>query len=549
MRGRLSYSARMVATAAKPIFSEKLKARYRLPALAYLVLVFALAVAVRLALLVRSGWLLEGDDSLSTLMALAILDGDRPLMLKNQSYAGAWEPYAMAISYTLFGISRVAAKLPVLLASLAFVGACWLLAGEVAGPTAGRFAALLAAVPPTYVLVLSLKPWAPYTETMVLGSLALLGAVRLAFPRQRQRDGAWALACSVAGGLAFWMHPLAVYYLLPAAAMVLLQVRGVRLVRAVGRGLAGFALGALPVWMYNIQTGGATFRMITSGLYGHTVARIDVLLAWARLDLPHGAGLWHPWGYSPIILGIMLGALMASALVWAIVARPWRWPLARPLDIALLLLTAIPTVFVLSGFGGPILNPWGFDATGRYSPPIWNALTVVMAAFLAAVWRWRRAVAGALLGVVLAANLYGWATVDPILAFQSPYWSKLPVDNGPLLATLRTEGISHVWLNHWAAFPVMFDARAVGQYLIAYDWYDVQAGGIDRFPEYLPLVEQADRPAFVLVTDEPEPELERRLRDLGVSYTVRRVPPYVVVIPLSRKVHPSEVASALDYRY
>jgi hypothetical protein len=95
----------------------------------------------------------------------------------------------------------------------------------------------------------------------------------------------------------------------------------------------------------------------------------------------------------------------------------------------------------------------------------------------------------------------------------------------------------------------MFDARAAGQRLVAYDWYDVQAGGIDRFAEYLPLVEQAERPAFVLVTDEARPELEERLDALGVAYVERRAPPYVVVIPVSRRVHPSEVTGALDYRY
>jgi hypothetical protein len=104
-------------------------------------------------------------------------------------------------------------------------------------------------------------------------------------------------------------------------------------------------------------------------------------------------------------------------------------------------------------------------------------------------------------------------------------------------------------MNHWAGQPVMFDARAAGQDLVAYDWYDVQAGGIDRFPEYLPLVSQAARPAFVLVTNEADPELERRLRALGVTFDERRVPPYVVVIPTSRKVDPSEVSGALDYRY
>ena len=85
------------------------------------------ALAARLYLLVRSAWLLEGDDALSALMALGVLDGDRPIMLKNQTYAAAWEPYAMALTYALLGISRVSAKLPALVGSLALVArpGCW----------------------------------------------------------------------------------------------------------------------------------------------------------------------------------------------------------------------------------------------------------------------------------------------------------------------------------------------------------------------------------------------------------------------------------------
>src|SRR5207248_3951797 len=92
----------------------------------------AAALALRLSLLVRSNWLLEGDDALSTLMALAVRDGDRPIMLKNQTYAAAWEPYMMALSYALFGISRFSAKLPALLGSLALIGTTWILADAVA---------------------------------------------------------------------------------------------------------------------------------------------------------------------------------------------------------------------------------------------------------------------------------------------------------------------------------------------------------------------------------------------------------------------------------
>src|SRR5947209_19633733 len=104
------------------------------------------AVVLRLSLLVRSNWLLEGDDALSALMALGVLDGDRPIMLKNQTYAAAWEPYAMAATYAVFGVSRVSAKLPALAGSLALIGTTWLLAREVAGKPAAWFAAILAAL-------------------------------------------------------------------------------------------------------------------------------------------------------------------------------------------------------------------------------------------------------------------------------------------------------------------------------------------------------------------------------------------------------------------
>ena len=272
-----------------------------------------------------------------------------------------------------------------------------------------------------------------------------------------------------------------------------------------------------------------------------------MLGAWWNNDLPRGAGVWHPWGPSPLVAAGVMAVFVALAVAGALLARRHLRP--RPLDAILLFLALVPTVLVFSGFGGPALNPYGFDATGRYTPPIWAALAVVLGAALAAVWRVRRLLALGLSLVPLAVNLAGCVAVDPVQAFQSPYWDRLPADNGPLLATLEAERVQAVWMNHWAGQPVMFDARAIGQPLYAYDWYDVQAGGIDRFPEYLAQVEQAERPAFVLVTDEAEPDLEHSLRLMGISFVERRAPPYVVVIPGSRKVHPSEVTPALDYRY
>jgi hypothetical protein len=511
------------------------------------IVLIAAAAVVRLSLLVRSNWLLEGDDALSALMALRVLDGDRPLMLKNQTYAAAWEPYAMALSYALLGISRVSAKLPALLGSIGLIGTTWLLGREVGGKAAAWFAALLAVVPPAYVLVLSLKPWAPYTEVILFGSLSLLCALRLAWPRSGQHDSRWALGCGAAGGLALWMHPLAVWYLAAAAFVLVVRVRGARLLAVIPWGVLGFVLGGLPIWLFNLQTGGATLHFILNGSQGQTADRGAVLQAWWNNDLPRGAGLWHPWGNSPPVLALVLAIWLAAVVVWAIVGR--AEPRPRPLDAILAFLVLVPLIFVLSGFGGPALNPYGFDATGRYTPPIWFALAVIGGAALGALWqRWRWLAIG-LAAVPLAINAAGIASIDPLAAFQSPYWDRLPADSGPLLAALRDEHVEAVVMNHWAGQPAMFDAAAVGQPLYAYDWYDVQAGGIDRFPEYLALVEQAERSAYVLVTDESEPALERKLRSMGVSFVERRVTPYVVVIPSSRKVLPAEVTDALDYRY
>jgi hypothetical protein len=511
--------------------------------------VLLVALALRLDVLVRAGWLVEGDDALSALMAFAILDGDRPLMLKNQAYAGAWQPYAMALSYALFGASRVAARLPELAASMAFVGTTWLLAREVGGPVAARFAALLMAVPPVYILVLSLKPFAPYTEVAVLGSLALWCATVLVVGRDPSRDRVRALACGVAGGLAFWLHPLAVYYLVAIAVLCLLHLRGRRLVTVAGLGLAGFVVGALPIWVYNLQTNGATVWLLLAGARGEAANPLAVLSAWWNADVPRAVGLWDPWERQPLEIRVAMGELLVVALGWAVIGRPlWRRA-PRAIDGTLLLLVAIPLVFVASGFGESALNPWGVDATGRYTLAIWGGLAVVLGAFLAAVWRWQRAAALALAGLALAANLYGCVIVDAVGAFQSPYWAKLPVDNGPLLANLRAQGISHVWLNHWAALPLMLDARVAGQPLLAYDWHDVAVGGIDRFPEYRAPMQRAERAAFVLVTDEEDPELLRRLRELGVAYRLSRVPPYLMVVPVSRVVHPAEVGAAIDERY
>ena len=71
-------------------------------------------------------------------------------------------------------------------------------------------------------------------------------------------------------------------------------------------------------------------------------------------------------------------------------------------------------------------------------------------------------VAGVLVAGVVGVNAAGLLSIQPLQAFQSPYWDKLPVDEAPLLAALRQQGVTRVWMNHWAGQPLMFDARTAG---------------------------------------------------------------------------------------
>ena len=86
----------------------------------------------------------------------------------------------MAVSYALFGVSRVSAKLPALLGSLALIGTTWLLAREVAGRTAAWFAAAFAALPA------SVRPRA---VVKTVGALHGGHPVRLAVPHLRRPAG------------------------------------------------------------------------------------------------------------------------------------------------------------------------------------------------------------------------------------------------------------------------------------------------------------------------------------------------------------------------
>ncbi|MPZ13079.1 MAG: hypothetical protein GEU73_01405 [Chloroflexi bacterium] len=503
-----------------------------------------IATLVRIVLLGRSDWMVEGDEAMTGLLAKHILEGERPVFLPGHPYQGTFQAYAAALLYDIVGMSRVVLRAVPLIESLVLVVATYWLAHRVLSSFAAALAGLLAAVPPMYVAVNTLRAWPGYTEIMALGNVLLAVTVGVAWGKQVPPWSGWLLGALA--GFMFWLHPIAISYLATAALVILIQVRA-RALRLLLPAVGGFALGAVPIWVGNLVDNFETFRFLTAGPSGDQDSGA-VASHFLHESLPRVLGMWQPWGEMPGVVSWLVGGILAAGTV-ALLARGRKSHGRRlsPSDVPMLFAVVMACVFVFSGFGGPALNPWGFDATGRYVVPLWSVAPLAVGALTEAGWRWWKPLAPLLIGIVLAGFVIGYTVSDPAKALQSVYWNKLPFRSNDLISYLRANDIGHVWMNHWAGFPIMFDAEET---IIAADYFDVYVGGgLNRFPQHFAALERAERPAYVLVTDELEPKLEMRLRELGVTFGKTRVGPYVVIRPLSRRVHPAEVTDAIGFEY
>ncbi len=573
-----------------------------LTARATLPLILLLAFVVRAVLIARAPGVLDGDEALVGIQAERIAAGvERPLpvFFYGQYYMGALEAYLAAGVFRLVGPSVAALRLVPLLFALALVALTYELARRTAGRTAARYAALLAAVPPLYVGVWSLKARGGYVETLALGTALLVVTHRLLYgppaaglaavspppPVERfplllwrARSWGWWLAWGLLAGLLFWINPVSLYYTLTGAGALgvsALRRHGVReawrwLPRArpaLALVALGVLVGGLPLWIDNVARRGATFAYLLAGSGGgpggeSPIARAPrVANAFFSLVLPKFVGAWAPWGgvsLRPLdALALLLYALAGAYLLLRVAAgrRGVLRYRARPRHGQGLLLAfavVVAVLFCLSGFGAAALNTFGFDAASRYALPLVSVLPVAAGAL---IWRlehaWRPLGAAAL-AVLLLADGLGYVTPRPNAVFQSEYWAKLPPSEAPLVDALRARGIRDIWINHWAGYPLMFEAdRRDPNALFAADYNDVALhGGVNRLPWALRRVAADPRAAYVLVTFEPHPPLEALLRDKQrVTFQRTRVGPYLVFWDLSRPVPPSAVAAGLGFSY
>lgn len=180
-----------------------------------------------------------------------------PLMLMN--YLGTLKSWIYRPLFRWFGTGVRVTRIPVLLAGAASVWLFYLLLRRVAGERAAIIGCSLLAADATYLLT-SCFDWGPVALQHLLLVGGLLSLVRF---WQERRESALAAGFFLFG-LACWDKALAVWSLsgFGVAALIILprQIQEVWTTRRVGIAVLAFALGALPLIVYNVDSRLGTFH-------------------------------------------------------------------------------------------------------------------------------------------------------------------------------------------------------------------------------------------------------------------------------------------------
>ena len=564
-------------------------------------LALAAALVARVALVIRTGATIDGDEALVGIQAEHILRGQFPVYFYGQSYMGSLETYLIAGVIAVTGPAAWALRVIPIALSLALVYLTWRLALALlprewrARSLLAGLAALVAAVPPLYDAVTELRAWGGQIEIYVISLALLLATIELS---QRLREDArtgelarrWAIWGFLAG-LGFWVNPLISYALVACGLWLAIALArrltadrraGVAATKRSGLGalaaMAGAALGGLPAWVYAIQTGGANIAVYLA--QPQVTAQDAPVAAQGRLSLMAAITSAYATCAAPRVLdGSLPGedarwslarlALLALPVAGLLLAlwltfgrRVTRVDVAPRLRLPLLYAASISAIFCLGTSAWPILKGCDVDLAGRYAVPLALVEPFLLLALFSAPLAWaalrptaearaRRGLWVAALIVLLAGGALqsaSYSLANPQWTFQSPYYPYGMSDPSELLAYLRAHHIHAAWCNHWIGNVVSFETN--GRTVCA-DYYDqVYHHGLARPPDSIARVEAAPTPSFILNLAEPKPILARELDALGVPYALAVLPRSgVTVITPERAVDPARLIIGLAEDY
>ena len=291
--------------------------------------VFILIAAVRFTILLASQTHVHSDEAIIGLMGKHILEGRYfPFYMYGQPYnaGAAWEAYLAAIAFAFFGVGVIALKSCIVVLSLL----CLFLFYRMCQTLYDERTVLLATI--VFALTPSLLKWhfqvrgySWYFLSIPVLTMLFVSIQSVPNPKQRML-----FLFGLASGVSVWSLELAIP--LVAALWMLLILRGRLSVNNAAAGLAGFAMGYMPVIAYNLLHHFDNWRYLIIYRPGGGFHSLFQLSTFGRIlldEMPKFFGpdtvLWYyPDKPASGYVFYAIGALAVTVAMWPFLKSPLK---------------------------------------------------------------------------------------------------------------------------------------------------------------------------------------------------------------------------------
>jgi len=484
-------------------------------------------VLSRLPFLWGAYGLFSSDAAAQGVMALHILEGKHhPIFLYNWSYVGSIKAHLTAALAFVSGEPVISFALAATLMYGAFAAAIFLLARTVASRSEALVAAAYVIVAPGFLTAWGMGNEGNYVDVMLFGTLMLWLASKW---MQDDSDGysTW-FWIGVLGGLAFWTHILATYYLLTVTLVVVAKrLSRKTLTRTACLG-GGFLVGDFPGILWNAGNEWLSFRwwsldaetVEATDRLGRTLAQLQEVGAtslavlsgyWPRESPPWPAPVWKI-GLTLLIPSVML------VFAWRHRSR------LREVSPHLMLIGfafLVIAVFAQSSFG------WMTDEP-RYLLFLFSVVPVFIGVATFSLWQRHKLMGIALVLLLAGVNLRGDLRYLGVALESDPV-------NREFVAAIEELGVRHVRSDYHLSYKYVFlsHLRMVWTSELGpaqTEWY---------FP-FRDALDEAEDVALVPRSFRLARRIGRRLDARGITYR-REDLLYPVLFELSEPVLPEEL--------
>ncbi|MBL7663365.1 glycosyltransferase family 39 protein [bacterium] len=497
----------------------------------FLVACLILGFYLRFSFLRQTNAVIDADEAIVGLMAKHIAAGfPVPIFYYGQAYMGSLEAILVAGVFYIFGPSSLGLKLVPLLFSMIFILCVYFLGRYLFDRTAGRFAALFAAVPPHGLLVWSTKARGGFIEVVVLGTICLiLGLKILKYYKFNIRS------FSLLGlilGLAWWVNNQSIYYCfalgLTLGLYALIRLGLLRSLTLLTVTLSSFLLGGAAFWYANLSWR-PKFQSFFIFEHSNPSDLVKNIHGFFAQGLPMILGARRFWNttavfpYAEVIAYSCFTVIMIVAVSLAVLRREHRGGI-----ILLLVFTcSIPLIFATSQFGWLSQEP-------RYLLPLYSSyfpLIGLSLSFLRSRTEELGAIAeaavyilfSALLSLHLASLYHGEITPGEPFIFKGERVAK---DQSQLYDWLEQNNYRHIKTNYWIGYRTAFETNEA----ITFSRY--KGPQSLRIPDYERDIRRREYAPLVLVPTQAN-LLSKGLSDQGFRFRTTPVGSYVVIDQIS----------------